>query len=304
MSKEVLAKAVDTLPRTEETIWDFIGGEPLLEIGLIDYASNLIVKLPGRNLMSTTTNGTQFNRPEVRRVLEKYSKKRSVGLSLDGPKHVHDANRCNSFDQVMEYFDWWKKTFPWCSTKSTVNKRTLPYLAESIQFLVELGLKTIPINLVYEEAWDSNDEDTLREQLELASTYLKWSGKLNEVEVTILSKNFSTPPETRRNWCGTGEHMVAVDPVGNLYPCNRFSDLKLPPIGTLDTGVNPERLFPFLVSHKKLDGCDSCDIMGKCPGCLAYDYEATGTLYKRAINNCNMHKIVLEANKKLWLTED
>lgn len=299
MPKETLITAINTLPRAEETIWEFIGGEPLLEPDLIDCAVNLLEKKQEKYIASITTNGTQFADKEVRRMLERHSRKKSVGLSIDGPKHVHDANRCNSFDAAMEYFDWWRKTFPWSATKSTVNQDTLPYLAETVRFLVSLGLTNIPINIIYEADWTKEDEKIYAQQLAEVSELLI---SLNnpKVSVSLFNRVFAEPVRQKRNWCGSGESMVAVSPDGNLYPCNRFADLDLPALGTLETGVNPDRLYPFKVSHFKIDDCSSCEIMGKCPGCLAYDYMETGTIFKRSNKVCSMHKVLVDANKVFW----
>lgn len=300
MSYDVIDKALKILPVEATTYWDIIGGEPLLEIERIDYISEKLKDRDERHILNITTNGTLFWDPVVRQILEKYRKKKSVGLSLDGPKYVHDMNRCGSFDRVMEYFDWWKRTFPWCATKSTVNKKTLPYLAESVRFLVSLGLKYIPINIIYEEEWDEKDQNIYREQLNLISDFLIETGFYKEVKVSMFEEMFASPVHEKKNWCGSGEHMIAVGPDGSLFPCNRFADLDLPRIGTLDDGIDQDRLYPFKASHQKIDNCGNCSIMGACPGCLAFDYQKTGSIFKRALNNCNMHKVLIAVNKEHW----
>jgi radical SAM protein with 4Fe4S-binding SPASM domain len=296
MSKEIIEKAINILPYSEETIWEFIGGEPLLEPELIEFAINLLEKKNKKYIASITTNGTLFKDKDIRNLLENKPCKKSVGLSLDGPKYVHNMNRGNSFDDVMEYFDWWRKTFPWCATKSTIARNTLPFLSESVQFLISLGLTYIPINLVYEENWDEKDEQIYKEQLLDLSKFIKSNNLMDKITISQFSKTFINENTTKRNWCGCGEYMTAVDCNGIIYPCNRFIGTNLS-IGNIDNGIDKNKVFPFLISHLKIDNCGNCEYMGRCPGCLAYDYQKTGSIFKRAKNNCNMNKIMIDVNK-------
>lgn len=305
MSKEIMKASIEMLPHAEETIWELIGGEPLLEPELISYAYDLLAPImkEEKYVVSMTTNGTQFKDPSIRALLEKNAYRTSVGLSIDGGKEVHDLNRCNSFDDAMEYFDWWRKTFPWNSTKSTVNKLTLPYLSNSVQFLVSLGLTNIPINLIYEEDWGMEDFTMYMKQLDEIGDFLIDTGKAS-IKVSLFDRGLLLRNKAKRNWCGSGEFMTAVNPQGFIYPCNRFVDSGIHPIGHVNTGIEQDRVLPFLLSHHKIDQCGECSLMGNCPGCLAFDYQETGSIFKRSLKPCIMHIVRVKANERFWARVD
>lgn len=302
---EVAKQAVDFFrlcdgDQYSQTVWEFIGGEPLLEIGLVEEITEYIKTAypDGNFLISITTNGTLFDDPQVRDYVSRDVCKKSVGLSLDGPRHVHNLNRSDSYDTVMANFAWWRKLYPWCATKSTVNRATLPYLAESVEFLVGLGLSQIPINLVFEEDWNAADEDAYFAQLIKIADFLADSGKYRDANVYLFNEGYLATAGARRNWCGSGTHMAAVNHKGDIYPCHRFcTERNFPALGNVFTGMDERRLYPFKLSHLKQNECGDCLHLPRCPGCLAWDYTATGTIFKKSVTLCGMFRAQIEANQ-------
>ena len=82
-------------------IVDFIGGEPLLEIDLIDricsYTINRMIELSHpwltRTMFSICSNGVCYFEPEVQRVLQKWNQRLSFSVTVDGNKELHDSCR-------------------------------------------------------------------------------------------------------------------------------------------------------------------------------------------------------------------
>ena len=79
----------------------FIGGEPLLEIDLIDrttdYFISEMIRLrhpwATRFMLSICSNGTEYFNPKVQDYLKKYLHHLSFSISVDGCKELHDACR-------------------------------------------------------------------------------------------------------------------------------------------------------------------------------------------------------------------
>ena len=114
MSLETAKAAVDMLLAADErtnqyitstevagVVLDFIGGEPLLEVELIDQILDYFVAQTFRLhhpwatrwKASMSTNGTLYFRPEVQRFLDKWAKHLSLSISIDGDKQLHDSCR-------------------------------------------------------------------------------------------------------------------------------------------------------------------------------------------------------------------
>ncbi len=82
-------------------IIEFIGGEPLLEIELIDritdYFISEMIRLhhpwATRFMLSICSNGTEYFNPKVQDYLKKHLHHLSFSISVDGCKELHDACR-------------------------------------------------------------------------------------------------------------------------------------------------------------------------------------------------------------------
>ena len=305
------AKKLIDMVLSEDTAYDkcvieFIGGEPLLEIKLIEeiigYTEAQMIKLNHKwrkTLMyAFTTNGTVFTE-EAKALLLRIKHYGSVGLSLDGIKYVHDLNRNNSYDKIMEDFKWWRETFPLSLTKSTVNRESLPYIFESVKHLISLGLKYIYINNVFEDIWEDEDTEIFREQLTLLADYLVETGLYQEVFVSYLTTRFFHDPNLagQVNFCGCGTSMVSMDCSGTLYPCLRFQPIdngKGLPIGHVDTGIEADKMLQFAFCNMNnlrdeyKDKCSVCKAKTICTWCTANNHNQTGSIFKRGKMPCDM----------------
>ena len=85
----------------ESVIWDFIGGEPFLEIDLIDKICDYIKQeLYRRNhhwfnsyRFSFSTNGINYHTEKVQNFIKKNRTHLSIGITIDGTRKKHDLNR-------------------------------------------------------------------------------------------------------------------------------------------------------------------------------------------------------------------
>lgn len=137
----------------ESVIWDFIGGEPFLEIDLIDKICDYIKQeLFRRNhhwfnsyRFSFSTNGINYASEKVQRFIEKNRQHLSIGITIDGTRRKHDLNRIwkgdgperGSYDDVVRNIPLWQSQFPGDGTKVTISSADIPYICESVLHLYE-----------------------------------------------------------------------------------------------------------------------------------------------------------------------
>ncbi len=146
MTWEVAKAAIDYILghedefREESVIWDFIGGEPFLEIELIDKICDYLkTEMFLRNhhwfdsyRFSFSTNGINYHTDKVQRFIEKNSGHLSIGITIDGTKQKHDLNRVwkdgetGSYDDVVKNIPMWLEQFPGAATKVTISSADLP----------------------------------------------------------------------------------------------------------------------------------------------------------------------------------
>ena len=90
----------DVFPE-ESVIWDFIGGEPFLEIDLIDqicdYIKTELFRLNhhwfNSYRFSFSTNGINYHTDKVQAFIKKNLSHLSIGITIDGTERKHDLNR-------------------------------------------------------------------------------------------------------------------------------------------------------------------------------------------------------------------
>lgn len=305
-------------------IWDFIGGEPFLEIDLIDriadYAKLRMYETGhpwfDRYRFSFSTNGLLYGKSKVQRYIAKNRRHLSIGISIDGTKRKHDTQRVfpngrGSYDAVVKNIPLWLKQFPDAATKATISHDDIPYIQESVAHLFMLGIKTINMNVVNEDVWQPGDDALFEEQLIKLADYIIDNNLADGHSCSLFTRNIGQPlkPDDDRNWCGAGK-MLAVDGDGIFYPCVRFAPYSLShqlgrAIGNCFDGIDRNKLRPFLAMTRRSqssDECLSCDVASGCSWCSGcnYDLSEDSTIYRRATFICKMHKARVRANRHYW----
>lgn len=328
MSFDTARKAVDYIlsnPRLfpeEGVFFDFIGGEPFLEIDLIericDYITTELYRLKhpwlDNHLFVFTTNGINYATEKVQRFINKYKGHLSITITIDGTKKKHDMNRVykdsssGSYDDVVRNIPLWLSQFPGISTKVTVSSQDIPYITESVEHIYGLGIREIHINCVFEDVWADSDETRLEEELIKLADRLIDSGMYRDLNCSFFDASIGKPLDPvkdNNNWCGAGR-MLSVDAAGNFYPCTRFAAYSLRAkkpiiIGDIDNGIDTNKLRPFLALDRITQSpqkCIDCDIASGCAWCQGENYDAadTDTIYQRSTAICKMHKARVRAN--------
>ena len=341
MTWEVAKGAIDYILgkedefREESVVWDFIGGEPFLEIELIDKICDYLKTEMYRRdhhwfnsyRFSFSTNGINYHTEKVQRFIEKNRNHLSIGITIDGTKRKHDLNRIwktqdpppaggeserGSYDDVVRNIPLWLQQFPGAATKVTIASADIPYIKESVLHLYALGIKEVNINCVFENVWQEGDDMLFEEQLtELADAIIDMD-LYRDHACSFFMEHIGKPMDPKRdnqNWCGAGK-MLAVDAAGNFYPCTRFAaySLRSKPawiIGNVKDGIDQNRLRPFLTLDRTTQSpreCMECEVASGCAWCQGENYDAaqTHTVFERATAICRMHKARVRANNYYW----
>lgn len=334
MSWNVAKAAVDYILDHEEdfteesVIWDFIGGEPFLEIDLIDRICDYIkVELYRRNhhwfnsyRFSFSTNGINYDCDKVQKFIGKNRNHLSIGITIDGTKEKHDLNRIwkgsgaerGSYDDVVRNIPLWLKQFPSGGTKVTISSADIPYIKDSVLHLYSLGIHEVNINCVFENVWRDGDDALFEDQLVQLADAIIDGEYYKDYTCSFFTETIGKPMSCdvdNQNWCGAGK-MLSVDAAGNFYPCTRFAQYSLRSkkawiIGNIHDGIDKNKLRPFLALDRCSQSsreCLECDVASGCAWCQGENYDAadTPTIYQRATAICQMHKARVRANNYYW----
>lgn len=331
MSLDVAKRAVDVVLSNKEymseesVIWDFIGGEPFLEIDLIDKICDYIklqmfkVGHPWFNSyrFNFSTNGINYHREKVQNFIKKNHTHLSVGITIDGTRLKHDMNRVwketgeGSYDDVVRNIPLWLEQFPKEGTKVTISNKDIPYIKESVLHLYQLGIHDVHINCVFEDVWEKGDDKVFENQLFQLADAIIDEGLYDDFECSFFDETIGKPldPLDNTNWCGAGM-MLAVDATGNFYPCIRFVGYSLRSkkpiiIGNVRDGIDKNKLRPFLTLDRTTQSrqeCIDCEVASGCAWCQGENYDAadTTTIFQRSTAICKMHKAQVRANNYYW----
>lgn len=332
MSFEIAKAAIDYILRNEQDFpepavtWEFIGGEPFLEIDLIsdicDYIKKELYLLNhhwfNQFRFNFSTNGINYSSKKVQDFIYNNLSHLSIGITIDGTERKHDLNRVykntdkGSYKDVVKNIPLWLLQFPDASTKVTISSEDLPYIEESVLHLYGLGVHEVNINCVYEDVWKEGDDDLFEEQLIKLADAIIDGDYYEAYACSFFSEHIGKPLDKvlqNQNWCGAGK-MLSVDAAGNFYPCTRFAAYSLRSkkpiiIGNVTDGIDKNKLRPFLTLDRCTQSrqeCIDCEVASGCAWCQGENYDAaeSPTIYQRATAICKMHKARVRANNYYW----
>ena len=314
----------------EGRVFDFIGGDSLMDVGLLDkiftYINTKWQTLdnpPARGWRaSLSSNGTLFSKPEVRAFCEKWAKNLSLGVSIDGCPEIHDMNRVfpdgsPSMPKILENWDWYQRTFPsdGYTTKSTCSRSSIPYLYDSLVFMHEtLGLKWINQNFIMEDTGcTEEDYKELDRQLEKCVDYVY--EHRNEMYWSMIDKGSFYPKPRDDTFytsgrCGSG-CMPALSIDGKIYPCFRWlphtqnGKVGVMCVGDVDHGFNHKENFVAVqegsirANCTKDPKCLECEYEPNCAYCIGGCYAEHGD-FIRTTHICEIIKLQCKWTKIYW----
>lgn len=304
---------------SEKVTWDFIGGEPLLEIDLIDsiveYAIALAKKLNHKwenNFeIRITTNGLLYSTPKVQDFIKKYHSHLSISISIDGDEAKTNASRVfkdgtGSYSRVIKEIKQWRLQFPHEGTKMTISHQDLPYVFESIKHLISLNILNIDVNPVLENVWQIGDEVLFEKELIKCADYIIDNDLTDKVNLSCFRESLGValPKNSPIPYGVCGDFALSIDYEGNFFPCLRFAKFSLRnktqrSIGNMHKGINWNHLRPLQSYCNSItsEACKNCEISNGCKSCPAENYDSsdTNTIFQQQLSSCKMHQAKIRA---------
>lgn len=271
----------------------FIGGEPLLEFELLKKVfSYTRSRYPDvETIFYATTNGTLLD-SEMKAWFTAHRRDFVLGLSLDGARETHNANRSGSFDRID--IDFFRRNWPEQGVKMTLSAYSIPRLAENCRFVHSLGFRSIRgVNLAEGDFdWDDDQyiELLIPQLSELVRFYLDSGETLSNQMLDRRLAACETERAGRHKWCGIGTGCPFYDVDGKKYPCSFITPMTFSPEEIADilrTDFTNEDNFID-------DSCrESCYMFPICPTCSGANYLKNKSFKTRDKSRCRIQKLVL-----------
>lgn len=310
---------------------EFIGGEPFLEVELMDQIMDYFVKRMIETdhpwqynwRISISSNGVLYFNPEVQKFINKWMNHLSFNISIDGNKKLHDSCRVfpdgsGSYDQaiagVRHFMDVLGGNM---GSKMTLAPANVAYTCEAVKGLIEQGYDEINLNCVFEKGWTEEHAIILYNQLKELANYILINDLEDNLYISIFEEHMFYPKKysDTQNWCGGNGAMISVDWKGDIYPCIRYMESSLGNqvepiiIGNVNTGIMTDAKCRNCINALKAvnritqstEECINCPIAEGCAWCQAYNYQDSGGDFNhRATYICIMHKARALANAYFW----
>ncbi len=197
-------------------VLEFIGGEPFLEIELIDKVCDYFVDKAielrhpwAKNFrFSICSNGVLYRDPKVQKFLNKWKNKLSFSITIDGDKELHDTCRVfpdgsPSYDIAIEGAKDWMAKGNYMGSKITIAPQNLHCFSRALKHMISLGYDEINCNCVYEDVWKPEHGKQLYDQLKETADYLLDNNLEKDIYVSILAEDNFHPKDVNdlQTWC-------------------------------------------------------------------------------------------------------
>lgn len=310
---------------------NFIGGEPLLEIELIEkiidyfelkFLEDIEHEWFYHHIYNFSSNGTLYFNEKFQQLKKKYNSLIHIGITVDGCKEFHDSCRLfpdgsGSYDLAISAALQELKENNNNSTKITLSPDNIKYTFEGVTNLISLGFRYININCCFENIWDKNSAIALFEQLIKLADWIKENNLYDQIYIALFRNNSyknATEEILNSSQCGASNgNMIALAPNGNFYPCIRFMESSLGEeikpliIGDINNGIlgTEEQQYNFSqlnsVKRKNISDkeCLDCSIAYGCSWCIGYCYQYYQHFNKKTNFICDTHKMAALATKYL-----
>lgn len=285
----------------------FFGGEPLLRrdlIGQIMRHTKELSAATGKHFhYKIATNGSLLDEEFL---TDELTREIFVAMSLDGVQTAHDMHRIGlsgegTFAKLEKTAALLLKHKPYSPVMAVVNPDTVPFYADSVRFLFELGFRYLIFSLNYAAPWTEKDMDRLARQYEKI-------GHWYEAETLKESKFYFSPFEVKigshvrpgscaKERCELGQTQISVAPDGGLYPCVQFVGDPEFCIGDVRSGLDETRRRAiYQMSNQEENVCAGCAVRHRCNhfcGCL--NRQSTGSIQRVSPVLCAHERILIPA---------
>jgi uncharacterized protein len=311
MPLDIAQKIIDFLfqKNSEDELLElgFFGGEPLLEFEQIKRIVELIKNHPlysrSKVTISITSNGTIFNQEIADFML---SNDIILCISCDGSPKIQDINRKYKNGQgssviVEQTIKNALPLFPLLPVNAVFSDQTLQYLPQTVDYLIDLGVQNIYLNVNISANWTQQHAEQLSKIYgAIAERYIQFylQGKpkfinLIDSKISVILRGGYGPFERCR--MGSGE--LAFGTTGNIYPCERLvgsDDGKTNCLGNIMEGKIKPLACKTIPSAAINAECTQCGLSAYCMNwCGCTNYHSTGRYDKVSAFMCAHERAVI-----------
>lgn len=318
MARETLAVALDKLvPRHRPLVISFMGGEPLLDLDLLQEAvsrGNALATQRESSLRYVlTTNGTLLDAPRVAFLKAHIS---HVAVSLDGPPALTDASRrfktgkASVYETVVQNLQRLQEAGIPYGLRGTIPESQADTLGAAFAHLSTLGARAVRIDAAAgANAWQgpglrrwTREVCTLNEQ----AMHRLLAGEATRLSPQRLSDLLPVAAHrlggvSRQYPCAAGQGILAVSTTGEVYPCDHFVGMAGFSLGNVRDGDFPgvaaQQVVARLVGNR-VDArprCQHCPVRQVCGGeCPARSQLRQGNLAEPSPSHCAVTRPVLQ----------
>jgi uncharacterized protein len=271
----------------------FSGGEPLLNWDLlkncIEYCERQAAEGTFHFRLAVNTNGLKLDVPKAKYLA---SNNVDVILSIDGQKESHDKCRLYrngkpSFAECRKALDTIIKYFENPATCTVVSPENVKYLPESVDFLLDEGIRRIMINPNFFGKW--NDETIKMWEAGYKHIAKRFENAFRHGQalmINLLSSKISARLLNENDpldCCGQLKRRISVAPSGRVYACQLVlgnDDMDLGYMGHVNDGFHSLKLPDICCSFNQSE-CERCDLKQRCRGWCSCGYYAPSGLFSR-----------------------
>jgi uncharacterized protein len=240
MPPELLEKLVQDYARADDSgsyqfIWH--GGEPLMagrqffETAL-ELQEKYMPDSPVKNVIQT--NGTMLTQEWASFFAEHKFK---VGVSIDGPKELHDSNRITprglgSHERIMENLVRARELGLRFSVIATISKANVECPDQIFRFFADNAITSFGFNMVFELDPSgkpmpysiSNDEYANFQNQIFDLWLLEDDSRIRVRHIDSIIHGMLGLPVRSCIYAGTCERFLSISSNGDVYPCERLTD--------------------------------------------------------------------------------
>ena len=298
MSFDTAKQGVDYLfeasgPQKELSVI-FFGGEPLLEIDLLERIVPYVrgkEKEAGKKVdFSLSTNGLLLS-PKVVDFLAK--NRIGCQVSIDGPAGIHDRTRVfpngeGTYNAILPGVEWLISRRPGKVPARVTIAGGLIDLHETVNHLLDLGFGSVHVEPAIGSSGDlevtQEDVEEIKKQNESLAVFLVESVRNNRFfNYSNLVKHIRQTrvvKERLAHYCGAGRTYFALAQDGGFYPCHRFVGMDAYKMGDIDNGIDltlQKKILSLTVDNRPV--CRDCWARYLCGGgCWKHAVDAHGSL--------------------------
>ncbi|MBI4970387.1 MAG: radical SAM protein [Candidatus Omnitrophica bacterium] len=269
-------KALKNNPKEIHII--FYGGEPLLNIPIIEYIGSRMKSWSGEHgikfFFSLVTNGSALTAKVADRLVPCGLK--VAKITIDGPKEIHDKfrpflNGKGSFDIIMENIKAVADKLQ-VTIGANFNSHSYPYLFQLLDYLEREGLRE-KIALIDFKPITDRPNQVIADVTACPTheTDPEYADQVLNIKREFMKRGFKTSEPMGTNFCEfkAGEMKSIVDTNGIIYKCPSMVGLPQFGCGTVEQELTQNVMFQNLMKMKIVDfekQCKTCEFIPICAG--------------------------------------